>query len=175
MRSGHTSRDIVLVDFLTILKKSCNEITDDLYKYGLTEGNQRKQTVSSIVYHYVLYGACEIIKNTNVTETCILVHQYNNGQLDIIPDIGDVLTEEEIFRSLIRCLPTICYSYDGRYGDIHDIPTSSGEYKEVISEATREIIKPSLRSALEFSKKTGLSYMHEFYLTQPSIKLLFCK
>ena len=106
----------------------------------------------------------ELIEDENIK-----TYNIQGREIEVITQVTPLTTDSS------GLLATVQFQMIDAYGDIHDIPTSSGEYKEVISEATREIIKPSLRSALEFSKKTGLSYMHEFYLTQPSIKLLFCK
>ena len=75
----------------------------------------------------------------------------------------------------MRALPGYCYIYDNRYGNINSIDTHTGEYKEIVRDIFNNRKKPTVQSAISTTKQFGLTFVHQNYLKDPSIKLLYYK
>jgi hypothetical protein len=167
--------NIVILDIADIINDCKVDINNDLHFFKLDNNDSaRLQDITSIVYHYILHATCERIKQ-QLTERCIVVYQSRHKLNEYIFVSDDKLSFIRMFRDLSRCIPATCYIYDDRYGDITLLDRDSGEFREVVNDALSRNKRADLKGALDFSRKSGLTYMYEDYFKQPSIQLLFCK
>lgn len=165
---------VEFIDIAEIYKKSRVQILRDI-DHHIDSINQQKD-ILRIIYHHIFYNACEQIRRQPSYIPHVVV--YTADDKDILRYHDEFMCKEQpkrIFISLMRALPGYCYIYDGRYGHISDLDVSSGEYIEIVNDILSNRKKTTIQGAMSTTKSIGLTFVHQNYLKDPSIKLLYYK
>lgn len=165
---------IEFINIADIYQSARDNIVSDMHTH-IENVNQQKD-ILRIIYHHLFYNSCEVIRKKSSYIPTAIIYSLCDTSIDhFLKEFNCKEDPKRIFIFLMRALPGYSYIYDDRYGNIHELDINSGEYTEIIQDILSNRSKPTIQTAISTTKSAGLTFVHQNYLKDPSIKLLYYK
>lgn len=172
-------KSLKLLNFNDLLRKIEINLLNDLRTFGLISDyqiNLKNTDVRKILYHHVIYGICEEIKNISGSHKIVLLvpEDFSNDhelfQFCIKEDFMGVI--DTLFSKIINIFPFVVYKTSM---DLFNSSSDDGEVSEILN-ILYQIIQTKENKSFSFEKvkrlsdKFDLKFLSRDYFNDISIK-----